>query len=112
MKRTLILITGLVLLSITSTFAQSENKIMHVLDKQMKAWNEGNIEEYMQGYWKNDSLKFIGKKGISYGWNNTLQNYKSSYPGKAAMGKLTFKIITLEKLSRKNAYVIGKWSLD
>jgi ketosteroid isomerase-like protein len=78
---------------------------------QTQAWNQGNLEDFMAGYWKSDSLKFIGKSGITYGWQATLNNYKKSYPDKAAMGILTFEIISVEKTSNKTAFVIGKWKL-
>ena len=51
-------------------FAQSTDEltIRKVLDNQTIAWNKGDIEGFMQGYWKNDSLMFIGKNGINWGW--------------------------------------------
>jgi hypothetical protein len=58
--------------------------------KQQTAWNNANIDEYMSYYGHNDSLQFIGKKGITYGYQNTLDNYKKSYPDAASMGKLFF----------------------
>ena len=59
-------------------FTQSSDEltIRKVLDNQIKAWNKGDIEDFMQGYWKNDSLMFIGKNGINWGWQKTLENYK------------------------------------
>ena len=53
---------------------------------------------------------FIGKNGIKYGWDTTLDNYKKSYPDKAAIGKLEFKVIKLET-NNKTAYMLGKWNL-
>jgi ketosteroid isomerase-like protein len=85
--------------------------IHSVLADQEKAWNHGDLEGYMQGYWKNDSLSFIGKSGITYGWQPTLNNYKRSYPDAAAMGKLTFRILHTELQGPKSAYVTGKWHL-
>lgn len=101
------------ILSSVEGFAQSKNEkaIRALLDKQTQAWNNGNIEEFMNGYWENDSLMFIGKSGITYGWTNTLNNYKKGYPDTAAMGKLTFNILQVKKLSGKYYYVVGKWFL-
>ena len=65
----------------------------------------------MEGYWKSDSLKFIGSKGLNYGWQKTLENYKRSYPDPAAMGRLTFSDVTVELISEDAAFVIGKWHL-
>ena len=63
-------------------FAQSSDEltIRRILDEQTKAWNKGNIEGFMNGYWKNDSLMFIGKNGINWGWQKTLENYKKDIP--------------------------------
>lgn len=90
---------------------KSDRAIRTVLAKQEKAWSDGNLDEYMNGYWKNDSLKFIGKSGIQYGWQKTTDNYKKSYPDKASMGTLKFNILTIDFLSSTSAYVIGKWDL-
>ena len=94
--------------------ANGQNKEMEEIQKVMglqeEAWNEGNIEQFMEGYWKSDSLMFIGKNGIKYGWQTTLDNYKVSYPDKTAMGKLNFEILKLE-VNGVSAYMLGKWKL-
>jgi ketosteroid isomerase-like protein len=94
-------------------FGQSSDElnIRKVLDDQVKAWNMGDIEGFMQGYWENDSLMFIGKNGINWGWQKTLENYKKGYPDTIAMGKLSFDIIVIKKLSPEYYYVVGKWML-
>lgn len=94
------------------SFAQSgETIIRKTLDSQTKAWNSGNIEGFMNGYWTSDSLMFIGKSGITYGWQNTLSNYKKNYPDTNSMGKLSFDIISVKKLSKRYFHVVGKWYL-
>jgi ketosteroid isomerase-like protein len=90
---------------------KEEKKIIAVLHEQDLAWNNGDLEAFMQTYWKNDSLMFIGKSGVTYGWQNTLNNYKRGYPDTASMGKLHFTLISIQKLSRKYYHVIGKWQL-
>jgi ketosteroid isomerase-like protein len=86
--------------------------IRKVLQNQTEAWNRGDVEGFMQGYWKNDSLMFIGKSGINWGWQKTLENYKRGYPDTASMGQLSFDIILVKKLSPEYYYVIGKWMLN
>ena len=110
-------IFGLLLLSvfIQYTNAQSrrsadEKEIRSVLDKQVIAWNEANIDEFMKGYWKSDSILFIGKK-ITTGWDSTLIRYKRSYPGKAAMGILRFEILRMDFASTNACLVTGKYFL-
>lgn len=95
------------------SFSQTivEKEILNKLNIQSKAWNEGDLNSFMQPYWKNDSLMFIGKTGVTYGWQNTLDNYKEGYPNADAMGKLNFDIISVKKLSNEYYSVVGKWTL-
>lgn len=102
------------LLALTrSSFAQSkeEKAVVKILSEQQAAWNNGNIREYMQGYWQSDSLMFIGKSGITYGWQQTLENYKKNYPDTAAMGKLSFEFTEVKRLSAIYFFVVGRWHL-
>ena len=101
-------------LSALSSTAQSNDElaIKQALNEQIEAWNQGNIERFMKTYWENDSLMFIGKGGIKYGWNNTLNNYKRNYPDTVAMGKLSFDILKISRLSPEYFYVVGKWHLQ
>lgn len=86
--------------------------IADVLHKQAAAWNDGDIDVYMQGYWNNDSLLFIGSKGPVYGYKPTLERYKKSYPDKEAMGMLSFSSLTFKQLSDEYYFVTGRWSLQ
>jgi hypothetical protein len=91
--------------------SRDETALLKVLDEQNSAWNRGDIDSFMKGYWENDSLMFVGKSGVTYGWTNTLNNYKKGYPDTAAMGKLTFTNIKVKKLSKKYYFIVGKWYL-
>jgi len=103
----------IVVLYTVSSMAQNKDEITirALLEEQRLAWNSGNIESYMGTYWQSDSLMFIGKSGITYGWKNTLENYKKGYPDNAAMGKLTFDILEVKRLSVIYFFVVGKWHL-
>ena len=79
---------------------------------QQTLWNKGDLRGFMEYYWKSDSLKFIGSKGITYGWQKTLDNYIKGYPDKAAMGILKFTIAECTQLSATSIYVIGRWELQ
>jgi len=96
-----------------SSLAQSkdEAEVRNVLSKQSAAWNRGDIDAFMVGYWENDSLMFIGKSGITYGYKNTLSNYKKNYPDTMVMGKLTFTLIHVKQLSPEYFHVTGKYYL-
>jgi hypothetical protein len=107
---------SLLLLLLSASFIASAQKgeeaqIRKLLTIQTKEWNSGNIEGFMQTYWKSDSLMFIGKNGIKWGWQETLNNYRKSYPDTTAMGKLSFDILVVKKLSPEYYYVVGKWML-
>lgn len=96
------------------SFAQSKDEISirSILQTQQNAWNAGQLNDFMQGYWQNDSLMFIGKSGITYGWQKTLDNYKKRYPDTTAMGKLRFKLLQMKSLSSVYYFVVGKWYLE
>lgn len=89
----------------------AKNQVQQVLDEQAACWSKGDLECYMDGYWKSDSLVFVGKSGLTYGWKPTLNNYKRNYPDTAAMGELTFDILEMKPLSQETMFVIGKWHL-
>ncbi|MES2567696.1 MAG: DUF4440 domain-containing protein [Bacteroidota bacterium] len=97
------------------SFSQKKDDQVKVVIENMKtqetAWNNANILGFMKYYWKNDSLKFIGSKGITYGWQKTYDNYVKGYPTKEAMGILTFTIKEATQLSASSIYVIGQWEL-
>jgi hypothetical protein len=65
----------------------------------------------MQGYWQSDSLRFVSTRGLTHGWAATLAGYQKGYPNTEAMGQLTFTVLRTEKLSKRSAYMIGKWHL-
>lgn len=85
--------------------------IKTVLNEQAIAWNNGNLEAYMAGYHRSDSLRFASGGNVTYGWLTTLERYKKGYPDKSAMGKLTFSNIDIKIISEKSALVFGKWEL-
>lgn len=86
--------------------------IIQVMNRQEEAWSAGDIDAFMEGYWKSENLTFIGSKGLSYGWEQTLANYKKGYPSKEIMGKLTFDILSIEQLAPDSYYMIGKFYLE
>ena len=75
-------------------FAQnSEQEIRAELSRQQTCWNEGDIECFMLGYWNSEELRFLGRSGLSKGWQKTLENYVKSYPDRTAMGRLEFDVL-------------------
>ena len=91
---------------------KDENTIRNMLHHQTEAWNRGDLETFMQPYWQSDSLMFVGKGGVTWGWKNTLEHHRKGYPDKEAMGKLFFDIVKIQKLSEEYFFVTGKWMLQ
>lgn len=87
-------------------------RISAAMQEQEDCWNRGDIPCFMKHYWPSDSLRFIGKSGVTYGWQQTLDNYLKSYPDRAAMGKLTFRNLSMDLFGRERVYVVGEWRLD
>ena len=85
--------------------------IRSVLKAEQIAWNNGDIDAFMEGYWKSDSLQFMSLRGINRGWQETLDGYKKGYPDRAAMGTLSFEILQVTPLSNVNFLVMGRFHL-
>ncbi len=90
--------------------AVEEKAIRELLKTQELAWNEGNIDGFMEGYWKSDSLMFVGSV-ITQGWNATLERYKRSYPDREAMGQLDFTFYDFKFIDNEACLVTGRYHL-
>ena len=97
----------------SSTIAQDARTIAQaLLDQQAVHWNEGDIEAFMQTYWKSDDLQFLGINGYTKGWQATLENYYKRYPSLQAMGKLTFTLNEVNQRTKKVVSLIGQYHLE
>jgi len=95
----------------TSSKSDAEVGIRLVMEAQEIAWNNHDLEGFMKGYWKSESLKFYGSNGLTLGWENTLANYKKNYPTKAESGTLNFAINDISKIEGDNYWVMGEYHL-
>ncbi len=82
-----------------------------LLDTQVAAWNAGDINGFMEGYWKSDSLRFASGGNVRRGWDETLARYLATYPDRAAMGSLAFEDLEMQKLSVQWATAFGRFRL-
>ncbi len=87
-----------------------EAEIRAVMNEQTAAWNRGDIEGFMQGYWNSEKLVFVSSN-VTRGWKPTLERYKKSYDSRAKMGTLTFSDLEINVLSKDAAVVLGSWAL-
>ena len=95
----------------SSSYETSKQEITTMMLQQAKDWSNGDLEAFMEGYIKSDSLKFVGSKGITYGWQQTLNNYKKGYPTKEHTGILTFNLLNFDQLADDVFLVIGEYHL-
>ena len=99
--------------STQTEFPYSLDDVNLVLDDQLSGWNAGNIDQFMEGYVKDSSVRFITNKKIKTSWQEITDSYKKGYPNKEAMGKLTFHRDEIRWVNR-SAYisqVIGRWEV-
>ena len=86
--------------------------IKAVLTRQMEAWNRGNIDDFMQHYWKSDQLTFSSGGATTRGWDATRERYRKRYATVEQMGKLSFDQLEVSALSDSAALVLGRWKLQ
>jgi len=91
---------------------QDEKEVIKaLLQTQKEAWNNYDIETFMETYWKSENLKFYGSSGVVKGWQGTLERYKKSYPTKAHFGELNFVLNDISKIDEGSYYVLGEYYL-
>ncbi len=114
MKQLLLLLCVVSLWACNAQTSETEDKnaIIAVMKAQEKAWSNNDLEGFMQGYWKNDSLKFYGSRGLTLGWDQTLANYKKGYPSKEHSGTLNFTIDDISKIEQGAYWVMGRYHLS
>jgi beta-aspartyl-peptidase (threonine type) len=91
----------------------SEKAIREVLDAQVAAWNKGDLEGFMKGYWDSDRLTFFSGNERTAGWKATLERYRKKYKAEGKeMGKLRFRDLEVEALGPDAAVVKGRFELE
>ena len=113
MKKLILFFTlSLIFVSCSKTTEQEDKEaILAIMKAQELAWSNHDLEGFMQGYWKSDSLKFYGSSGLTYGWEKTLANYKRGYPTKNHTGTLNFKVNDISKIQNNAYFVMGEYHL-
>jgi ketosteroid isomerase-like protein len=89
-----------------------EGQIRQLLLMQTNAWNRGDLDSFMAGYWKSDETAFVSANGITRGWQSVLDRYRKNYPDRKAMGQLTFSGLEVHVLCRDAAFAIGQFELQ
>src|SRR5215210_3908684 len=108
MKKALILVCFLGTFHFSQAQSSAQTEILETLKEQVASWNDNNLEGFMTAYWNDDSLMFIGKNGLRYGYQNILNNYRKSFPDKEAMGILSYDLLNVKEISPSYYFVVGK----
>ncbi len=118
MRFLVILFLGLILTSCASTemkpsdYEKEKKAVLKVLTDQEFAWNKGDIDGFMEGYWKSDFLTFVGSSGVTKGWNETKDNFNKAYPTRDRMGTLSFDVNEIHRVQDGLYRIIGKYTLQ
>ena len=78
-----------------------------MLKMQQDAWNRGDIDAFMNGYWRSDETVFVSRDEVTRGWQKVLDRYKKKYSDRAEMGTLTFSNLEITPLSNDPAVALG-----
>ena len=108
----------LILILSTATIAQTEGQkakisadVRSLMEEQVAAWNSGDVDGFMKGYWNSERLVFISGDNVTRGWQPTLDRYKKNYDSRAKMGVLKFSDLEVTVISNDAAVVLGSWAL-
>lgn len=106
------LMCGLIISALPGQVPSDKDTVQKVLDDQVVAWNKGDIEGFMAGYWKSPELSFFSGNTKTTSWQATLDRYKKKYQGEGKeMGKLAFQEIAVVLIGTEHALVKGRWQL-
>lgn len=94
------------------TSETDEDRILGVLTTQQAAWNAGDIDGFMQGYWQSPDLRFASGGSVTSGWQETRDRYHARYSDRAMMGELEFSDLDVNMLAPDAAVVHGSWALQ
>ena len=100
----------------TSIFGETDKdeiiaQIQEVLHTQQEAWNSGDVEGFMNGYWHSEETVFVSGDDVTRGWQQVLDRYKRTYSDRTKMGELTFSDLQVTPLSDDSAVALGRWEL-
>lgn len=117
MKRNLLLIIFILASTILNAQAlkavdtKTRNDITTAMEASRDCWNKGNLDCFMEVYWKSDLLRFIGQNGITFGYDKVLNNYKKKYSTPEARGTLNYDLISMEFLDHDTVLLLGKYTI-
>lgn len=109
MKRRLLL--SCLLLAGFSCRQSSQEDILTLLNAQVEAWNRGDVEGYMEGYWNSPELTFVSGGAVRKGYQDVLERYRTAYSTREQMGMLSFSDLAVREIASDAVVVTGEWRL-
>tara|TARA_R110000803_G_scaffold110066_2_gene178454 strand:+ start:276 stop:752 length:477 start_codon:yes stop_codon:yes gene_type:complete len=86
--------------------------ITALLERQDEAWNRGDIDAFMNGYWRSPELRFASGGDVTRGWDETNARYHRVYATPDLMGRLVTSDYEIVLLSPDAAIAHGAWLLE
>jgi L-asparaginase / beta-aspartyl-peptidase len=90
---------------------QDQVDILEVIKNQQVNWNKGDVDAFLEGYWRSPEITFSGSSGIARGWDAVRARYKKNYADRESMGQLEFSALEFRFLGPDAALVLGRWHL-
>lgn len=111
MSRLLIVLPLLLLTPLVASAADAD-LVKAILTKQADAWNKGDLDTFLDTYWKSEDLVFFSGGTVSKGHKAVTDRYHKRYKADGKeMGKLTFTDLEVEMLvqTRRWCGASGSW---
>jgi ketosteroid isomerase-like protein len=110
-QKSLALFAAAALLAAAAPPIDPREEIHAVIQAQQDAWNRGDIDTFMKGYWRSEETAFVSGDEVMRGWQRVLERYRQKYSDCEKMGSLTFSELKIDKLSNDAALALGRWEL-
>lgn len=91
--------------------AEPRDAIAAVLHAQQESWNRGDIDSFMNGYSRSETIVFVSGDDVTRGWQTVRDRYLKKYDDRTKMGTLTFSDLEITMLSADSAIALGRWEL-
>jgi beta-aspartyl-peptidase (threonine type) len=87
-------------------------EVRAVWNAQVEAWNRGDLDSFMTGYWNSPDVVFFSNKAETRGWQQTLERYRATYKAEGRqMGMLDFPKLEFKVLGPEAVLARGQWRL-
>ena len=87
-------------------------EIEEMLHSSADSWNRGDLDGFLDDYWRSEALTFSGPAGITRGWDDLRTRYLESYwAPETVRDSLRFQEIEVVPLGDDHALALGQYVL-